>query len=421
MRRITQLPNKIRVVTQELKGRDSVSIGIWFSVGGRYETDAHKGVAHFLEHMAFKGSKKYSCDQIKQLVEGVGGNLNAFTGEEETCFYAKVPAQHVAKTFDILADISVFPAITKKDLDKERTVIIEELKMYLDLPQYYVGELLEGLLWPGHPLGKSLAGTVETVSALQPKDLRDFHTRYYNPQSLVVSACGRVDHNQLVDLVRRKVGSLKSAHSHVHIPARKNQDKPAANLFYKKTEQMHLAMGYLGYEINHPDYYALALLSIILGGNMSSRLFNEVREKRGLAYSIGTGTKSFDDTGMFMVRAGLDNAKIVPALNVILNVLSKAAKEGVTKDEHRRAKDYYLGQFMLGLEDTMDHMLWLGGVVTSRDQSKTLGDVIKRINAVTPADIKRVAKHVLAPQRLNVAIIGPFVGTQEKNLKRLIY
>src|ERR1700691_3617107 len=174
MRRITQLPNKIRIVTKEFKDRPSASIGVWVAAGGRYETQENKGVAHFLEHMAFKGSAKYSCDEIKQLIEGVGGNLNAFTAEEETCYHAKVPASHFKEAFDVLADISFFPKITPKDLEKERAVILEEIKMYHDLPQYHVVEILEELLWPDHPLGQSLAGTSKSVSALSADHLRDF-------------------------------------------------------------------------------------------------------------------------------------------------------------------------------------------------------------------------------------------------------
>jgi len=421
MRRFTQLPNNIRIVTQQLKGRDSTSLGVWFSTGGRYENSANKGVAHFLEHMAFKGSRNYSCEQIKQAIEGVGGSLNAFTSEEETCYYAKVPAHHLDKTFDVLADISFFPALDPKDLEKERTVILEEIKMYHDLPQYYVGELLEELLWPKHPLGQSLTGSMRTVEKMRAADLRGFHGKFYAPQNAVVSACGEISHEALVRLVRRKLGKLKPGQKVNYVPARRGQDKPSANLHRKDTEQMHLALGYLGYETNHPDHYVLSLLSIILGGNMSSRLFNEVREKRGLAYSIGSGTKTLDDTGCFTVRAGVDNAKIVPALDLVLHVLRQAAAKGVTAGEFKRARDYYLGQFLLGLEDTLDYMLWVGGAVVSNDQVKTARDVVKKINAIRPEDIRRVARYVLDPGRLNVAVIGPLTGTQEKELRRIIW
>ena len=420
MRRITQLPNKIRIVTNEFKDRESVSIGVWMAAGGRYEAPENKGVAHFIEHMAFKGSAKYSCDETKQLIEGVGGNLNAFTAEEETCYYAKVPSNHLKQTFDVLSDISFFPKITPKDLEKERAVILEEIKMYHDLPQYYVGELLEQLLWPDHPLGQSLAGTSKTVGEMTTLQLRDFKKAHYIPASTVISACGAIKHEELVAMVSAKLGKLTGFPGPSYIPARRYQNKPAAHLYYKQTEQMHLALGYLAYETNHKDYYVLALLSIILGGNMSSRLFNEVREKRGLAYSVSSGIKSLTDTGFFMVRAGVDNAKIVDALDLILKVLVKIASGGVKEDEFKRAQEYYMGQSLLGLEDTMDQMLWMGGGVISNDQVKTMSDVIKKIKAVTRVDIKRVAKEILNPQRLNLAIIGPMSEGQQKQIHSLV-
>ncbi len=419
MRRLTTLDNKIRIVTQTLKDRDSTAVGIWVGVGGRYESFQHKGVAHFIEHMAFKGSQRYSCDEIKQRIEGVGGNLNAFTSEEETCYYAKVPGQHLAQTFDILADISFFPKIAKSDLEKERTVILEEIKMYHDLPQYYVTEILEELLWPNHPLGKSLAGTQETVSRFSRDDLKNFHRRFYEPANTVIAAGGAIEHEDLVNMVMRKLGGLKGDTAHQFLPARRDQQQPAGKFFSKKIEQMHLALGFLAYEINHPLYYALNLLSIILGGNMSSRLFSEVRERRGLAYSIGSSLKGLHDTGMLMIRAGVDNHKIEDALDIILKVLHKTRREGVSSDELKRAKDYFLGQFLLSLEDTMDYMIWLGGALISGDQNKTVAAVMNKINAVSQEDIKKAAEKILAPGRLNVSLIGPLESKQESRLKAI--
>jgi len=419
MRRITTLPNQIRIVTKEFKDRESASIGVWVATGGRYEAQENKGVAHFLEHMAFKGSAKYSCDQIKQLVEGVGGNLNAFTAEEETCYYAKVPANHLKQTFDILADISFFPKITPKDLEKERAVILEEIKMYHDLPQYYVSELLEELLWPDHPLGQSLAGTSKSVGEMSIDHLKSFKKAHYLPANTVISACGSMKHEELVKLVSAKLGKLTGPSASSYVPARRGQGKPAVHLYHKQTEQMHLALGYLAYETNHKDYYVLALLSVILGGNMSSRLFNEVREKRGLAYSVSSGMKSLNDTGVFMVRAGVDNTKIIDALDLILKVLARVSTDLVKEDEFKRAQEYYMGQSLLGLEDTMDQMLWMGGGVISNDQVKSMGDIIKKIKAITRADIKRVAKEILNPKSLNVAIIGPMSEDQQKKIRAL--
>lgn len=416
MRHFTTLSNHLRIVSEDLKDRQSASLGIWIGGGGRYEADNVKGVAHFLEHMAFKGSRSYACERIKQLIEGVGGNLNAFTSEEETCYYAKIPARSIERAFDVLSDICFFPSLTKKDLEKERTVILEEIKMYHDLPQYYVNELLDALLWPGHPLGKSLAGSPETVSALKSDDLKQFHSRFYAPQNAVIAACGHIDHDALVDLVGAKLGKLKMGQKTLPSKAPKDQKKPGAHFYHKDTEQMHLAIGYLALESNHPDYYAQAILNVILGGNMSSRLFTEVREKRGLAYSVASGTKSLDDTGAFIVRAGVDNAKIADALQVILAVLDKVSAKGVSAAEFKRAKEYYLGQFLLGLEDTLEHMLWLGSVIISEDKVKTWQDVVKKVNAVAIADIQRVARHVFARHRLNVAVIGPLTPALEKTL-----
>ncbi len=417
MRKVTTLDNKLRIVTQRLKDRDSVSVGVWFGVGGRYENPQNKGVAHFMEHMAFKGSRNYSCEAIKQLVEGVGGNLNAFTGEEETCYYAKVPRKHLSRTFDILADISFFPQIAKSDLEKERTVILEEIKMYYDLPQYYVMELLEELLWPNHSLGSSLAGTPQTVGSLSQSDLKGFQQRYYVPDNVVVSLCGDIKHEEIADMVAKKLGKLKGAKQDHYLSARREQKAASAKFFVKNTEQMHLALGFLAYETNHKDYYVLALLSIILGGNMSSRLFNEVREQRGLAYSIGSSLKSLDDTGVFMIRAGVDNHKIEDALDVILKVLRKVTLKGVSQDELTRAKEYFCGQFLLGLEDTMDHMIWMGAGLISRDKTNTPETVVKKIKAVSLTDIQRVAKEILSPNRLNVSLIGPLDDKQQGRLK----
>ena len=419
MQKLTTLDNKLRVITQNLKDRDSTAIGVWFGVGGRYENAQNKGIAHFMEHMAFKGSRNYSCSSIKQLIEGVGGNLNAFTGEEETCYYAKVPRKHFNRTFDILADISLFPTIHKADLEKERSVILEEIKMYHDLPQYYVMELLQELLWPAHPLGQGLAGDNKTVSALSDTDLKNFQRRFYVPDNVVVSVCGDVDHDAVVRIIDKKLGKLKGQTQDQYIPARRSQNKATVKFLQKNTEQMHLALGYLAYETNHKDYYVLALLSIILGGNMSSRLFNEVREERGLAYSIGSSLKTLDDTGMFLIRAGVDNDKIVGALDLILQVLRKITKNGVTTDELGRAKEYFIGQFLLGLEDTLDHMIWLGAGLISHDKTRTLAAVVKKIKAVSLGDIKRVAQEVLCENRLNVSLIGPLDDAKQKKLSAI--
>ena len=414
------LDNGARIVTHHMKERESLSVGVWVGVGGRYEEDRVKGAAHFLEHLAFKGSAKYSCEEIKGQIEGVGGSLNAFTAEEQTCYYAKIPARYMDSTLDILLDIALEPLLKKKDVERERTVILEEIKMYKDLPQYYVVDLLEGMMWPGHPLGKNLAGTPESVGQMSGKDLKTFHQDYYVPANVVVAACGKVQHKRFVDLVRKKIAAFRPGQK-LSCLAADHSRRPAAVLFSPRPiEQMHLALGMPGYHDDHPDKYVLNMLHVILGGNMSSRLFNEVREKRGLAYSISTSVKTLSDTGMFMVRAGVDNQKLEQAVEVILKELEKLRRRGVAAVEFQRAKDYYKGQVLIGLEDTLDHMIWLGESVCARNRIRTLDEIMRKINQVRIEDVSRVAKEVLQASRYNLSLVGPISDEQKGALARLI-
>jgi len=420
MYKTSTLSNGVRVVTYDMGKRNSVSIGFWAGVGGRYESDDKKGAAHFLEHVIFKGSKKYSCEEIKRQIEGVGGSLNAFTTEEQTCYYAKIPAQHLNQTFDVLADMVFQPLLAKKDVDKERTVIAEEIKMYHDLPQYHVLELLDALVWPNHPLGKGLAGTIETVLAMTHEDLHRFHEQYYSPANIVVAVCGRLNHEKVVKLTEAKLKKIQGAFKREFVPAVRIQDKPRVNLYHKPTEQMHLILGMQGYDEYDENRYALNLLNTILGGNMSSRLFVEVRENKGLAYSISSFFKTMHDTGLFAVRAGVDNQKLIEAMELIFKELDKIGKHRVGDGEFKRAKEYVLGQIVLGLEDTMDHMLWIGENMIAKNKLETVKEVIRRFEKIKIADIQRVATEILDRRRYNLAVVGPLKEAQEKQLKQMM-
>ena len=416
----TTLPNGLRVVTHDMKDRDSIALGFWIGVGGRHEEDRVKGAAHFLEHILFKGSKKYPCEVIKTSIEGVGGTLNAFTSEEQTCFYAKIPTKYLKKPFDVLADMVVHPSIADPDIAKEKTVVVEEIKMYRDLPQYAVMELLDGLLWPDHPLGKNLAGTPETVTALSREDIKGFHKNYYIPGNIVIAACGNLDHAQITRLARERFGKLPREAQPTYLKADNSQSKPRINLFPKKIEQMHLALGIIGYDENHKERHALNLLSVILGGNMSSRLFVEIREKRGLAYSISCMARTMHDTGVFLIRAGVDNQKLIETVTVILSELDKVKRSGVTDDEFTRGRDYLLGQMLLSLEDTMEHMLWIGDTVISQNKTKTLKSLIADFQKIKKEDILRVAREILKPGRYNLAVVGPLTDRQREELSKLL-
>ncbi len=415
----TDLKNKLRIITHQMDDRNSVSIGIWAGVGGRYEYDKNKGAAHFLEHILFKGTKKYKCAEVKELIEGVGGSLNAFTSEECTCYFAKVPSKNAAKTFDILSDMVIQPLITKKDVDKERGVILEEIKMYYDLPQHLVRDFLDELLWPGHPLGQNIAGSLESVSAMSYKDLRDFHKNYYIPSNVVVSVCGDISHKTVLNLASKKFGKIKKSNAILCQKVKDRGLEPKFKFFKKNIEQMHLALGVLGFGREHKDRYALGVLNVILGGNMSSRLFNEVREKRGLAYSVSSGVKSLKDTGALIVRGGVHNAKVVDAVDVIIKELKKIGQSKVSLSEFKRAKDYLLGQTLLSLEDTGEHMFWIGESMVSTNKVETLRSAINMVKKVTRADVQRVAKLLFAKNRMSLAIVGPIQPAQEKKIRSL--
>jgi len=420
MYRKSVLKNGLRVVTHEMTDRDSVSVGIWCGTGGRFESDAIKGAAHFLEHIVFKGTRKYSCNEIKMQIEGVGGSLNAFTSEEQTCYLAKVPAAQINKTFDILADMVFCPGIQHEDVEKERGVILEEIKMYYDLPQYFVVEELERLMWPDHPLGKGLAGTIDSVTQLTDQKLKDFHASQYIPNNIAVSACGNIAHQVLVDLARKKTAAYNAGERKSAESFKLSGAGPRMVFHHRPIEQMHLALGMPGMDHFDLQRYALDVLNVVVGGNMSSRLFDEVREKRGLAYSIYSSAKSFADTGVFMIRSGVENTRITQTLEVVLQELAKIREEGITASEFKRAKKYLTGQLLLGLEDTMEHMLWIGESTMVRDRIRTIDEVMDAIKKVRMDDVQRVAQRIFQPEGMRLAVVGPIKPEQEGQIRSLI-
>ncbi len=410
-----KLNNGLRIISKRQGGVRSVSLGIWINIGGRYETAAQKGISHFLEHLLFKGSKKYSCRAIKELIEGVGGSLNGFTSEELTCYLVKIPNRYLVSALDILSDIVANPCLEQADIEKEKTVILEELKMYRDLPQSYVYELLDQLLWPHQALGSPIIGTVESVTNINRQNLRNYQSGHYTPANIVISAAGLVDHDLLVKKASAMFRSEKQAKLNTFMQVLESQNKPQLKIFHKDTEQTHMALGFHALKRDHPLRHALSILHIILGANMSSRLFNEVREKRGLAYEIGTALKRFADTGAFFVHAGIDNSKVEDALSLIFKELGKTKKSLLSRDEFRRAKEFCLGQLALALEDTMEYMLWMGESVACLDKVYTLEQVIKEVNRVSLEDVRQVAGQIFNSKAINLALIGP-LGRFEKNI-----
>lgn len=412
----SDLENGIRIVSHKMADRESLALGIWINIGGRYEAFDNKGIAHFLEHLLFKGTKKYSHRKIKESIEGAGGALNGFTSEELTCYLVKIPAGYIDTALNVLSDMVLNPLIPEEEVEKEKTVILEELKMYKDQPQSYVYDLLDELLWPHQPLGAPIIGSVESVSKVTKDALHAFRNNYYTASNIIVSAAGLLEHRKLVDKITRIFSSQKKENNNIFVKVKEEQIIPQIKLFVKDTEQTHMALGFHSLSREDPLRHALSMLHVILGANMSSRLFEEVREKRGLAYEIGTAVKRYLDTGAFLVHAGIDNKKVIPSIELILSELKKTKEELVSADEFKRAKEFYLGQLKLALEDTLDNMLWIGESTAAIDKTRTLEDFIKEVNKVKREDLRSVARHIFQDKKLNLSLIGPI-----KDLEQDIY
>jgi predicted Zn-dependent peptidase len=417
---IKTLPSGLRVVAAPMKERRSVSIGIWVQVGGRDEEPKLSGVSHFLEHIVFKGTKTRTANDIKEQVEGVGGSLNAFTSEECTCFLAKAASRHFDGVFDVLADMVTSASMTEVDVEKERQVIIEEIKMTQDQPSHYVEEVLAEEMWPNHALGRPLTGTIGTVNGLTRDAIRGYRDAHYRPDLITVVAAGDVDPARLTAAAERHFGGSGRRAAKPINPFAASNGRPVVAIRPKKTEQTHVALGVHSFPKEHPDEYVLEVLSVLLGGNMSSRLFNEVREERGLVYDIGCSVRKYHETGAFVVSAGVDNRKVGEMLQVVLHELSRVTREPVGADELKRSKEFFLGQMDLGLENTMNTMLWAGESVVNLGRVRTPAEVAHAVDRVTADDLRRVADQIFRTSALHLAIVGPPGDNKEEELSKLL-
>lgn len=414
------LKNGTRCVAREIPDRDSIAIGIWLNVGARYEPKSICGASHFLEHLLFKGTKKRSSEDIKQTIEGRGGAMNGFTSEEFTCYLVKVLNRDMDAALDVLSDMVLNARLAPEDVKRERTVIKEEIKLYMDLPNHHVHDLLMELLWPDQPLGRNLAGTIETVSSIKREELVGYRNKYYNPSNIVISAAGNLIADKFFASCDRYLHSVPSGPKASYKRASEAQKRPNLKVLSKNTEQAHLAIGLRAFGRDDPDKYALTLLNIILGGNMSSRLFRELREKRGLAYEINTHTKKLNDTGAFLISVGLDKKNVIKSVELIMRELNKIKEKTVKKNEFERAREFYKGQLLLGLEDTLDQMLWMGEHLSAEGNIPTSQEVVTEIDKIEPYDVKRVAKRVFGDSRLNLAAIGTADKTEEKKIYEVL-
>ena len=405
----TTLPNGLRVLTAHMPYSRSVSISIYVGTGSRYETPEQAGLAHFLEHLCFKGTKRYrSPQQISQAIDGVGGAINAATDRELTVFYCKVAQPHFALALDVLTDLVRRPLLASDEFEKERKVVIEELAMVADSPNQQVDLLLDETLWPDQPLGRDVAGSEDSVRGLTREMAVQYLHQQYVPNNIVVSAAGAVTHKQVMKHVKSSLGDWEQGVPEGWFPAVNGQTKARATSKYKATEQAHLSLAVRGLPIQHPDRFILSLLSVILGEGMSSRLTLELREKRGLCYDVHTYVSAFQDAGSLTIYAGVDPADAEEALSAVLVELARLRDKLVGKDEFDRAKELMKGRLLLRMEDTRVVSDWLGGQELLTGCVRTVDEVTEQIDAVTREDTRRIARQLFVTDQLNLAVVGPY-------------
>ncbi|HYY31273.1 MAG TPA: pitrilysin family protein [Chthoniobacterales bacterium] len=413
--RTTRLENGVRIATREMPEMKSVSVGIWIAVGGRHEPEEICGISHFLEHLLFKGTAKRSSRDITEEVEGLGGFINAFTTEDHTCLYAKAASQHFPTLADVLADMYLNSLFEEQEIERERDVIREEILMYKDQPSQFSQELLTEAMWPRHALGRPLTGSLESVSRIKREQLLQFVAENYNGNSTIVTVAGRCKHEDVVRQFRHKLKKL--ARGQTPSFQRWNEVKRDQRVLIAEdaTEQTHLALGYHAMSRTDQRRHATKLLSVILGENMSSRLFQQLRERYAYCYSVHSGMLALEDSGLVSISVGLETEKLRSALRAIHRELDKLCKRSPSKKELRQAQEYTIGQNELGLESTSNQIMWMGESLLAYDKVMDPEEVQTKFKQVTPEQIQEVANLCFAPQRMGLGIVGP-VESSKVNL-----
>ncbi len=417
----TTLDNGLRVVSCEMPHTRSVTISVFVGVGSRYESDDEAGVSHFIEHMAFKGTRRRPNPlDISAEIEGAGGVINAATEHELTVYWCKIAQPHFEGGMDLLFDMLRNSLCRAEDVEKERHVIHEELAMMDDYPASRVDSLIDEMLWPNHPLGREIGGSRDSVNGITREMMLDHMAEHYTPSNVVVSVAGGVSHERVAGLADElSRGWRNGAPRTEPAPVGPVQDVSQLRLEYRRTEQLHLSIALPGVALDAPmpDIYALDLLSVILGEGMSSRLFTELREKRGIAYDVHSGVSHFRDAGAFVISAGVDARSAYEAVPAILEQVADV-RESVSESEVERAKRLVAGRLMLRMEDTRAVSSWMGSQEMARGEMLSVDDVVSHVNAVNDADMRRVAADLLITDRLNLAVVGPCRG--KKRLAKLL-
>jgi predicted Zn-dependent peptidase len=407
----TVLPNGLRVLTSTFQHTNAVSIIFLFGAGSRYETPELAGASHLFEHMLFKGTpKRPTPREISEVVEGVGGTLNAFTDREVTGYWCRVAQPNYKESIDLLSDMTLNSFFKDEDIAKEKQVVYEEIRASNDSPGARVSMLLDELLWPEQPMGRDIAGSVESVGAISREQMLNYLETQYVGSNTVIAVAGNIKHAEVVEQISDLLGGLHDGEILPMFPYEAKKPTKRVALERRPTEQAHIAFGLTGLANNDPDRHALSIMSVILGETMSSRLFEEVREQRGLAYDIHSGAHFFSDCGAFVVESGIDPARVDEAIPVILSELGKM-RDGVTESEWKQALELTKGRMMLRMEESRAVSSFLGIQELLRDNVETVDEILAKISAVTREDIKRAANRVLKEENLVLSIVGPFDDT----------
>lgn len=405
----TTLANGLRVVTSRMEHVRSASIIFNYDVGSRYEPDHLAGISHVLEHMVFKGTEKRPDPaQISEEIEGVGGILNAATGRESTNYWAKVPSNHLGLAFDVLSDILRNSTFPEDELEKERHVIFEEIRGIVDTPDDLVHDVIDQVIWPGQPVGRPVIGSEETVGAMTAGDLHAYLHQHYSPDRMVIAVAGYVRHGDVVELAERYFGDMQPQPVTPFVTAEMNQTAPRVHLVTKGTEQAHLCIAHPALPYTDERRHAQGMIDAVLSSGMSSRLFQEIRERRGLVYAVYGYFRQYADVGQGVVYAGTDLQRIDETIDAILMELHRLRTDVVPEEELQRTKELRRGRILMGLEDSRSVAGWIGSQELTFGEVLTPEEVMQRIDAVTAEEMLELARTLLRDEVLNLAIVGPY-------------
>jgi predicted Zn-dependent peptidase len=406
---MTTLSNGVRVITEAMPHVRSVSVGVWIEHGSRRETAEQNGITHFIEHMLFKGTTKRSAEQIARSVDSIGGNLDAFTAKELVCYNTKVLDEHLSQAFDVVADLVLHPLFREEDIDKEKGVILEELKMEADSPDYLIHEIFSSNFWKDHPLGKPILGTKETVKKFDRETVDSYYRSGYSPANTIITAAGHLTHDRLVELAQEHFESLPPIGSkpidltpttHARIALRNK----------KSLEQVHLCLGVPSFPLPHKERFGCYVLNTVLGGGMSSRLFQNIRERQGLAYAVFSELNPYRDTGCLSIYAGTSVEAAGKVVESILKEFRQLKQERVSEEELRRAKDHLKGSLMLSLESTSSRMSNLARQEMYFGRFFSLDELVDSIEIVTADEVQKIAQTFFDQKQIAVTVLGNLDG-----------